>query len=93
MNYPNGNSEYKTACGTCVSIFISVITFAYLCFSIASLLNHENTVITNSTLDSYFSYNEIFTQDDGLMFAIGIKDNHNSSLLNNKLELKAFKIT
>ena len=87
FNYPAGNSEHFTGCGALLSGMITLFTVLLSCNNLLTMATYQNSDISTSIKDSHLSYNDTFTEADGLHFAFGVPDY--DSLLVDKLQLVA----
>ena len=63
---------YNTGLGACLSIFVKLLTFAYLGNNLNAMFKYKGSNVNNSVADSFFTYNDAITQDDGFRIAVGI---------------------
>ena len=53
---------------------VSIFTALLLINNLNSMFNYQDSNISTSIKDSHLSYNDTFTQKDGLLFAIAIPE-------------------
>ena len=73
FNFSEESSNYTSVCGSILTCFIMLLTFAFTLQSIIVLNGRKGTVFT-TTLEKEANAGRIFNKDDGLQFAIGILD-------------------
>ena len=56
--------------------------------NLVAMSTYSNSTIYTSVLDSYYTYNDVFTQEDGLRFAFGIP--HFEEHLADKIDLDIY---
>ena len=73
FNYENGSSLHTTVYGSCLSILVILVTFTFLTNNLSVMATYTGSIVSTSTVDSYLSANDTFTQDDGFRMAVGLK--------------------
>ena len=73
FNFSEDSSNYTSVCGSILTCFIMLLTFAFTLQSIIVLNGRLGTVFT-TTLEKEANEGRIFNKEDGLQFAIGIVD-------------------
>ena len=61
FNYANGSVIYSTGVGAILSVFVTLITFTYLCNNLFVMLNRKGSTISAYVVDSAFTYNDTIT--------------------------------
>ena len=72
FNYANGSVIYSTGVGAILSVFVTLITFTYLCNNLFVMLNRKGSNVAASVADSVYTYNNTITVDDGFRLAVGL---------------------
>ena len=90
LNYPDGRTEYTTSCGALLSILITTMTALLLANNLVAMFTYSGSIFSSSVMDSNYSYNDTFTQNDGLRFAFMIP-NYDSHL-KDKIALELYMI-
>ena len=65
LNYENGSSSYRSAIGSCFSIFIFLLTIVYSIQTFQIFLGYKGTQFSTSTNNSFHDSSYIFTQENG----------------------------
>ena len=72
FNYENGSPEYRTACGSSLSVFVAFITLTFFANKIIVMATHKGSNFSTLSADNYFTYNDTFTQEDDFRLAFGL---------------------
>ena len=75
-----------------MSLLVAFITLLFLVNSLTVMATRKASNISTTTLESHFSKNDTFTQDDGFRIAVGF-DKSNPDFKEDYLELSAKILT
>lgn len=89
FNYPDGSYAHQTSWGSCLSIFLILVTFLFFVVQFQIMMFRKGTNVSNSTLDSYFLFTDTFTQEKGFHIAFGL-DKKYDDYLDISVKIKTF---
>jgi len=55
FNYADGSTEYRTGCGSCLSLIVLLFTVILLVNSLIVMVYHKGSNVSTFTLDSHFT--------------------------------------
>ena len=71
LNYPGGDGEYVTWCGTCATFIIAFVTLAFCAQSMYTLWMYKGTSLTTVILQDAHYLSFEYTESSGLQIAVG----------------------
>ena len=72
IKFPSGEDNHRTMTGGFLNIIIMFVTWCYFAQSVIVLYERGDTVFVSSTQPNYYNPSNVFTEKDGLQFAVGI---------------------
>ena len=72
LYYPFGEQSYQTISGSCVSVFVFLLTLVFCIQNCLVLYKYEGTQFTSAHLEGHFDVNHTYTEDNGFQEAVGL---------------------
>ena len=72
LQLPDGNDEYRTLCGSILSIFTFAFVGLYAAYKLLTLLSYQDYKIQERQQLMYFDATDAFGSEDSFALAIGI---------------------
>ena len=72
MSLHEGNPNYRTALGSCISILVLVVTLLFMSQNIVILTERKGTQFTSSVLQQFHDDTYEFDSENGFALAFGM---------------------